>query len=95
MKVLKNNIAKQEDDLNTIIHSLFCATLEQKKTSIVVEKKYLIFKIVDFCKVSPSKASEYLGILHSRGKLEMSGEDIIYTLQQQKSQDNIMDLNKI
>jgi len=90
MKIPKNTIAKQEDDLRTIIHSLFCATLKYKEKSLTVEQKDLVFKIVDNCQVTPTQATTYLNILKSRGQLDIDGDLIIYTLKEQEENDKLI-----
>lgn len=78
-------LAKQETDLNIISNSLNDACcIKYKDNSLIVEKKILIFKIVDFCHVTPTKAKEYLDILESRGIVEIDRNAVYY-----KNQENI------
>lgn len=70
--------AKQETDLRIIINSLNNACcVKYKDKSLTVEKKILIFKIVDNCQVTPTKATEYLNILESRGTIVID-RDVVY-----------------
>lgn len=83
MKRPNNDMFKQEDDLKTIIYSLHCAcTLKYNSKSMDFNKKELIFKIVDFCHVTPNKALEYLNILESRRKITIDFERIYYSVEE-------------
>lgn len=89
MKIPKNNLLKQENDLKTIIHSLFCAcALKYQCSCIDVSKKDLLFKIVDNCQVTPTKASEYLHILESRRNIIIDGDIVHFTTTEKQSELN-------
>lgn len=82
--------AKVDNDLQMIINSInkFRRKYPSKsfKSSVsTIDKKHLVFKIVDNCDVSPTKAKEYLDILESRGIIEID-KQIIYVLDEKKEE---------
>ena len=72
-----DKIEKQRQDLELIENSLFKSYNTDKK-EVITDKNKLAFKIVDNCKVSPSKAREYLSILASRDIITLDKELVYY-----------------
>ena len=70
-------LQKKEEDLNTIIFSLNKSYLKEKIKPFAVDKKILLFKIVDKYGVSPTKSNDYLLILQSRGYIRIE-RDVVY-----------------
>jgi len=76
----KYKLEKAELDMKIIIHSLnYACCIKYKDRILSVDKENLIYKIVDNCNVSPSKAKEYLMILQSRGIIQIDRDLVHYT----------------
>lgn len=76
----KYKLEKVELDLRIIMHSLnYACCIKYKDRYLIVDKENLIYKIVDNCNVSPSKAKEYLFILQSRGVIRIDRDLVHYT----------------
>jgi hypothetical protein len=73
-----DELIEQEIHLNRILDSLYFKQVQDIKNPFIADKKRLIFKIVDNCKVTESIAKKYLNILESRNFIEISDNSVYY-----------------
>lgn len=70
-------VLQQEENLRLVLNSLYVAyTKHRKPHTFLVERGYLIYKIVDNCKITKQIAEKYLGILESRDLVRRDKETI-------------------
>ena len=70
-------LEKRNEDINIIINSIQSIKFKPNETTISLDLNNLIFKIVDNCHVTQSKAKEYLEIIQSRGLITID-RSVIY-----------------
>jgi len=96
MKKDSDKIELEEAHLNLISDSFYQTQLKDIKNPLVVDKKKLIFKIVDKFKVPETVAKKYLNILESRNLIEISNDAIYYNQKKfnEKKQEGIINIDK-
>lgn len=78
MNKKSNDMILEEAHLNNIAESFYIKQLQDITNPFIADKKKLIFKIVDNCKVTEIIAKKYLNILESRNLIEISGDSVFY-----------------
>lgn len=74
-------LEKRDNDIKLIIDSLKKEGKSTNEKVIAADLNKLIFKIVDHCHVTPSKAREYLNIIESRGIIVIDKYAVYYNNQ--------------
>jgi hypothetical protein len=89
----------KEEILEIVLNSFYRAFLKFKKenqikNTLLIEKEYLIFKMIDCFNIKKDKAELFLKILDSRNKIEIKDSYIYFTPteEQQKNYLNGIDI---